>query len=383
MSENKNKTYMKFNIDGKLFQQQLQAVNKVISSKNALSILDNFLFELEGEWLTITGSDQENIVTAKVEVMDSDGDGAVAVPAKSLLEITKEISNQPLTFTKNDVTGEIDVEFLNGRFRFMGINADEFPRGEKAEDEATVITIPSSVILKGIENTIYAVSSETIRPMMTGIYWDIHEGDITFVASDTHKLVRYINTEANPGITRGFIMPAKPASILKGIIGKEDQDVTVTLGTKGAKFEFGMYSLTCRFIKGNYPNYNRVIPESNPFVITVDREAFLNAMRRVAIFASKASNLVKLEVSQSGMKLAAQDLDYGTSAEERVICDYKGNDMVIGFNSLFTVEILSNLGGDSVVVKLSDPARPGIFEPFEQEPNQNIVTIQMPMQVLE
>ncbi|MDE6095780.1 MAG: DNA polymerase III subunit beta [Muribaculaceae bacterium] len=374
---------MKFNIDGKLFQQQLQAVNKVISAKNALSILDNFLFELEGQWLTITGSDQENIVTARVEVMDSDGDGAVAVPAKSLLEITKEISNQPLTFARNEVTGEIDVEFLNGRFRFMGINADEFPRGEKTEKDAEVITVPSSVILKGIEKTIYAVSTETIRPMMTGIYWDIHEGDITFVASDTHKLVRYINTEVNPGIERGFIMPAKPASILRGIIGKEEQDVTVTLGSKGARFEFGAYSLTCRFIKGNYPNYNRVIPESNPFVVTVDREAFLNAMRRVAIFASKASNLVKLEINQEGMKLAAQDLDYGTSAEERVICEYKGNDMVIGFNSQFTVEILSNLGGDTVVVKLSDPARPGIFCPLEQEANQNIVTIQMPMQVLE
>ena len=374
---------MKFNIDGKLFQQQLQAVNKVISAKNALSILDNFLFELEGQWLTITGSDQENIVTARVEVMDSDGDGAVAVPAKSLLEITKEISNQPLTFARNEVTGEIDVEFLNGRFRFMGINADEFPRGEKTEKDAEVITVPSSVILKGIEKTIYAVSTETIRPMMTGIYWDIHEGDITFVASDTHKLVRYINTEVNPGIERGFIMPAKPASILRGIIGKEEQDVTVTLGSKGARFEFGAYSLTCRFIKGNYPNYNRVIPESNPFVVTVDREAFLNAMRRVAIFASKASNLVKLEINQDGMKLAAQDLDYGTSAEERVICEYKGNDMVIGFNSQFTVEILSNLGGDTVVVKLSDPARPGIFCPLEQEANQNIVTIQMPMQVLE
>lgn len=374
---------MRFNIDGRLFQQQLQAVNKVISSKNALSILDNFLFELEGDWLTITGSDQENIVTARVEVYESDGEGAVAVPAKSLLEITKEISNQPLTFTRNAMTGEIDIEFLNGRFRFMGVNADEFPRGEQADPESVELTIPADVIIKGIEKTIYAVSAETIRPMMTGIYWDIHEGDITFVASDTHKLVRYINAGVNPGLARGFIMPSKPASILKGIISKDVEDVKVTLGTKGARFEFGMYSLTCRFIKGNYPNYNRVIPESNPFTITVERESFLNAMRRVAIFASKASNLVKLEVSKDGMRLAAQDLDYGTSAEEKVICEYSGNDMVIGFNAQFTMEILGNLGGDTVLVKLSDPARPGIFEPLEQNVNENIVTIQMPMQVLE
>ncbi len=374
---------MRFNIDGKVFQQQLQAVNKVISSKNALSILDNFLFEVENGWLTITGSDQENIVTARVEVMDCEGEGAVALPAKTLLEITKEISNQPLSFNYNNTTGEVEVVFLNGHFSFMGINADEYPRGEKAEEDKVEIEVPASVILKGIEKTIYAVSLETIRPMMTGIYWDIHEGDITFVASDTHKLVRYINTDVNPGISRGFIMPAKPASILKGILGKEDQAVKVTIGTKGAKFEFGDYTLTCRFIKGNYPNYNRVIPESNPFVVTIDRAAFLNAMRRVAIFASKASNLVKLEITQGSIRLAAQDLDYGTSAEERVTCDYQGNDMTIGFNSVFTVEILNNLGGETVLVKLSDPARPGIFEPLEQAANENIVTIQMPMQVIE
>ncbi|MDE5887889.1 MAG: DNA polymerase III subunit beta [Muribaculaceae bacterium] len=374
---------MKFNIDGRLFQQQLQAVNKVISSKNALSILDNFLFELEGNQLTITGSDQENVVTARVEVADGDGIGAVAVPAKTLLEITKEISNQPLTFSLNDQTGEIDVIFLTGRFRFMGIQADEYPRGDKPEADAVTIEVPSSVVLKGIEKTIYAVSPETIRPMMTGIYWDIHEGDITFVASDTHKLVRYINAQADPGINKSFIMPAKPANILKGILGKEEQPVKIIIGKKGAKFEFGAYTLSCRFIKGNYPNYNRVIPTTNPFVVTVDRETFLNAMRRVAIFASKASNLVKLEITHDGMKLAAQDLDYGTSAEEKVMCEYKGNDMTIGFNSLFTVEILNNLNGETVLMKLSDPARPGIFEPQEQETNEHIVTIQMPMQVIE
>lgn len=374
---------MKFNIDGKLFQQQLQAVSKVINSKNALSILDNFLFQLEDGWLTITGSDQENIVSSRVEVSDSDGDGAVAVPAKTLLEITKEVNNQPLTFSLNESTGEIDVVFLSGRFRFMGINADEYPRGEKMEDDATVLVLPSSVVKKGIDKTIYAVSLEPIRPMMTGIFWDIHEGDITFVASDTHKLVRYINSEVNPGVVTSFIMPAKPASIIKGILDKETQDVKMTLGSKGARFEFGDYTLTCRFIKGNYPNYNRVIPESNPFLVKVDRDTILNAMRRVAIFASKASGLVKFEISDMGMKLSAQDLDYGTSAEEMVMCEYDGNPMTIGFNSSFTLEILSNLSGDTALIRLSDPARPGVFEPLDQETNENIVSIQMPLQVIE
>lgn len=374
---------MKFNIDGKIFQQQLQAVNKVINSKNALSILDNFLFELEGDTLTITGSDSDNIVTSRLTVNDTDEGGAVAVPAKTLLEITKEISNQPLTFTLNDSTGEINIEFLTGHFHFMGINAAEYPAGEKPDGSETVITIPSTVVKKGIEKTIYAVSLETIRPMMTGIYWDIHEGDITFVASDTHKLVRYINSEADPGVNVSFIMPSKPASILKGILDKYEGDVKIIIGQKGARFEFGDYTVTCRFIKGNYPNYNRVIPTDNPFEIRVDRATFQNAMRRVAIFASKASNLVKFQLDYASLKLSAQDLDYGTSAEENVMVDYDGNPLTIGFNSVYTIEILNNLYGETVAVRLSDPARPGVFEPLEQEPNENLVTIQMPLQVIE
>lgn len=373
---------MRFNIDGKLLQQQLSAVNKVINSKNALSILDNFLFELNGNLLIITGSDQETTVKAKLEVLDSDGVGQVAIPAKTLLEITKEISNQPVIFSMNDQTGEIDLQFLNGQFKFMGINADEFPRGDKLEDEALSFNVPSIVILKGIEHTVYAVSQENIRPIMTGIYWDIHENDIVFVASDTHKLVRYVTREVSPGFERGFIMPSKPANILKNIMDKESE-VNIRIGEKGASFTFGDFSMTCRFIKGNYPNYNRVIPTDNPFVVNVDRQSMLNAMRRVAIFASKASNLVKMEMQPGMMRLAAQDLDYGTSAEERVMCDYQGNDMTIGFNSTFTVEILNNMGGETTVIKLSDPARPGIFEPLEQQPDTELTTIQMPMQVIE
>lgn len=373
---------MKFSIDGKLLQQQLQAVSKVINSKNALTILDNFLFELEGDKLSITGSDQENTVTARLEVLDSDGMGAIAVGAKTLLEITKEVNNQPVTFSLNEQTGEIDLVFLNGKFRFMGINADEYPRSDQKEENAQTITMPAPVILKGIEKTVYAVSPETIRPIMTGIYWDIHEDNIVFVASDTHKLVRYTTREVAPGFQRGFIMPAKPANILKNIIGKEDM-VELQIGEKGATFKFGEFTLTCRFIKGNYPNYNRVIPNDNPYVITIDRLSLLNAMRRVAIFASKASSLVKMEFMPGNIRLAAQDLDYGTSAEEKVACEYNGNDLTIGFNSSYTLEILNNIGGETTVIKLSDPARPGIFTPLEQEPNTDLTIIQMPMQVIE
>ncbi|MDE7437521.1 MAG: DNA polymerase III subunit beta [Muribaculaceae bacterium] len=373
---------MKFNVEGKLFQQQLSAVSKVINAKNALSILDNFLLKVEGDRLSITGSDQENVMTAFMAITESEGDGAIAVSAKRLLEITKEISSQPLTFYINDDTKEIDIRFLNGHFNFMGVDASEYPSRRVQEDNHRVMMLPASMVLKGVENTLFAVSADNVRPIMTGIYWDIHENDVTFVSSDTHKLVRYINSEAQPGFEASFILPSKPANILKGIIGKEEGDIKIDFDSKGATFEMGDYLLSCLFINGNYPNYNRVIPSENPFEMTVDRVSLLTALRRVSIFAAKSSNLVVLEIQPNEVILHAQDLDYGTSAEERVSCDYEGNSMTIGFNGQFMIEILNNLHDDSVVIKLSDPGRPGLYTPLIQPDNQNIVIIQMPMQVL-
>ncbi|HBY15918.1 MAG: DNA polymerase III subunit beta [Muribaculaceae bacterium] len=373
---------MKFNVEGKTFQQQLSAVSKVINAKNALSILDNFLLKVEGDRLSITGSDQENVMTAYMTITESEGDGAIAVSAKRLLEITKEISSQPLTFYINDETKEIDIRFLNGHFNFMGVDATEYPARRNQEAEQKTMMLPASMVQKGIDNTLFAVSADTVRPIMTGIYWDIHENDVTFVSSDTHKLVRYINSESAPGFTGSFILPSKPANILKSIIGKEDGDVKIVFDSKGATFELGDYLLSCLFINGNYPNYNRVIPQENPFEMTIDRVSLLTALRRVSIFAAKSSNLVVLDIQPNEVILHAQDLDYGTSAEERVNCSYEGNTMTIGFNGQFMIEILNNLHDDSVVFKLSDPGRPGIYTPLQQQEGEDVVIIQMPMQVL-
>ncbi|MDE6338648.1 MAG: DNA polymerase III subunit beta [Muribaculaceae bacterium] len=373
---------MKFNVEGKTFQQQLAAVSKVINAKNALSILDNFLLKVEGDRLSITGSDQENVMTAYMTITESEGDGAIAVSAKRLLEITKEISSQPLTFYINDETKEIDIRFLNGHFNFMGVDAAEYPLRRSLEDSSRVMMLPASMVLKGVENTLFAVSADNVRPIMTGIFWDIHENDVTFVSSDTHKLVRYINAEVQPGFDASFILPSKPANILKGIIGKEEGDIKIEFDSKGATFEMGDFLLSCLFINGNYPNYNRVIPTENPFEMTIDRVSLLTALRRVSIFAAKSSNLVVLEIQPNEVILHAQDLDYGTSAEERVSCDYEGNSMTIGFNGQFMIEILNNLHDESVVIKLSEPSRPGLYTPLQQAENQNIVIIQMPMQVL-
>lgn len=374
---------MKFNVAGKAFQQQLQAVSKVINSKNTLSILDNFLLRVEGNILTIVGADSENLMKASMEVLDSESDGAIAVSAKMLMEVTKEISNQPISFSVNEETQQIDVSFLNGQFNFSGINAAEYPDKLPEMDNAIEISVPAEMVKKGIDNTLYAVSQEPIRPMMTGIFWDIHNDDITFVASDTHKLVKYVNTMAAPGVETSFIMPAKPAAIIRNIISKEDGPVSIVMDSKSATFRFANYEISCRFIKGNYPNYNRVIPSSSPFVMNISREALLIAMRRVAIFANKASNLVKFTIAPTDVLLEAQDLDYQTSAKEKVPCQYEGNEMTIGFNAGFTVEILSNIPGDDALIQLSDPARPGIFAPAEQQPGENLVIVQMPLQVFD
>lgn len=376
---------MQFNVNGKPFYEQLSAVGKVINAKNALSILDNFLFRVEGDTLYITGSDQENIVTATVDIMEADGNGAVAVPAKKILEVLKEITAHALNIRIDANTYELTIEYQNGRFSFMGIDPAEFPRKEENDDttEPVRFDVPASEVQRALELTLYAVSAEPIRPMMTGIFWDITPDKITFVSSDTHKLVRYINTESQPGVTASFIMPSKPASILKSLINKDMTDIHVEMDEKGANFTFDRFTLSCRFIKGNYPNYNRVIPKDNPFRLVTDRTSLLGGMRRASLFANKASSLVRLEISANEIKITGQDIDFSTLSEETVACEYTGNDMTIGFNAVYAQEVLANMTCDSIVIELSDPARPGVFMPLVQEENEDLVTIQMPMQVVE
>lgn len=375
---------MKFVVPGKPFQQQLSAMSRVINSKNALPILDNFLLSLNGDVLIVTGSDSETVMTSRIEVVEAEGSGEVAIPSKTLLEIAKEIGNQPITFEMDDDTLQIKVSYLNGQFDLMGVNAADYPRrGEDAQEGSRVFTLPAAMLLKGIDNTIYAVATDTLRPMMTGIFWDIDENHITFVASDTHKLVKYTNSQGAPGFRGGFILPSKPAAIMRNILGSEENDVEVRMDDRGATFRAGNYTLSCKFIKGNYPNYNRVIPKDNPYHITVDREGLLNAVRRVSLFASKATCLVKLTVSGGSLHIEGRDIDYSTSAEENVPCSYDGQPMTIGFNSGFMTDILTNLKCTDVLISLSDPARPGIFEPLTQEEGENVVVLQMPMQVID
>lgn len=374
---------MKFNIPGKVFQNNLALMSKVLNSKNTISILDNFLLKIEGNTLWLTGTDAESTMVSWMEIFDVEGAGEVAVPAKTLVEMSREIGNLPLTFEMDDETLKIDVSYQKGHFEFMGVDASEYPRRAAEDEESRELIVPAQVVGKGIDSTLYAVSSETIRPAMTGIFWDIKEDNITFVSSDTHKLVRYRNSTVKPGFEGGFILPSKPASIVRSIIGKEDTEVKMKITSKGAVFEVGCFRLTCKFIMGNYPNYNRVIVENSPYHLIVDREALLNAVRRVSLFASKSTSLVKCDIKSDKIVMVARDFDYSTMGEESVDCTYEGEPMMIGFATNYMADILTHLDCDDLKISLVDPARPGLFEPLQQNPDENIVVLQMPIQVLE
>ncbi len=373
---------MKFNVSGKAMQDKLSAISKVINSKNTMSSLDNFLLTIEGDVLTITGSDTENTLSTRLEVSESESNGAIAILAKRMLDIFKEVGNQPVTVYINEETKEIDVKFLSGHFNFTGIDAGEYPRQERLDDEKLELTFPSETLQVGLETTLFAVSTDTIRPVMTGIYVGFEPDKVTFASTDTHKLVRYINSNTPFPEDARFILPAKPANILKSLLPKEEI-VKLSLDSKRAVFEFGDFTLTTKLILGNYPAFNKVIPTNNPFVVSVDRASLLTAMRRVSLFASASSSLVRLNIQPNEILLSAQDMDYATSAEERVNVEYEGNSMTIGLNASYMLDVLQNLKGELIQIHLADPARPCLFVPTEQPSGENTLMLLMPMQVID
>ena len=370
---------MKFIVSSTALSSHLQAISRVINSKNALPILDCFLFELEDGTLSVTVSDSETTMVTTVEVNESDTNGRFAVVAKSLLDALKEIPEQPLTFYVNTDNYEITVQYQNGKYSLMGQNADEFPQSATLGDNAVRVEMEAEVLLGGINRSVFATADDELRPVMNGIYFDISTEDITLVASDGHKLVRCKTYAARGAEKAAFILPKKPANLLKNLLPKEQGTVTIEFDERNAVFMLESYRMVCRLIEGRYPNYNSVIPQNNPHKATIDRAAFISALRRVSVFSSQASSLIKLSLSENQMKISAQDIDFSTSAEETIICQYEGNAMSIGFKSSFLIDILNNLSAQNVVIELADPSRAGVIVPEEQEENEDILMLLMPM----
>ena len=369
---------MKFIVSSTALFGRIQAISKVINSKNALPILDSFLFEIENNTLTITASDIETRMVTSLEIIESESDFRFCINAKTILDSMKEISEQPLTFDINTETMEIQAQYQNGRFSIMGQNANDYPDALPAPD-ANILTLSAESLLKGINYCFFATADDELRPIMNGIYVDISPEDVTFVSSDGQKLVRNKVLNAHGDNKCAFILPKKPASLLKSILPKESGDIEIRFSTSQAVVIMNDYTLTCRLIEGRYPNYNSVIPQNNPHRAIIDRALFISALRRVSVFSSQSSSLIKLSLSENQMKISAQDIDFSTSAEETIACQYGGNPMSIGFKSSFLIDILNNISAQNIIIELADPSRAGVIVPEEQEEDEDLLMLLMPM----
>lgn len=370
---------MNFIISSTALSSRLQAVSRVINAKNALPILDCFLFELQDGTLSITASDSETTMTTTLEVNESDADGRFAVTAKTLQDALKEIPEQPLAFEVNLNTFEILVRYQNGKYNLMAQNADEYPLSAALGDSAVRVEMEAQILMDGINRAVFATADDELRPVMNGIYFDITTEDITMVASDGHKLVKNRTLAAKGNERAAFILPKKPSGVLKNLLPKESGNVIIEFDERNASFTLESYRMVCRLIEGRYPNYNSVIPKNNPYKVTVDRMQLLGALRRVSIFSSQAGSLIKLRMASNMMVVSAQDIDFSTSAEESLACEYAGAEMSIGFKSTFLIDILNNISSDEVVIELADPSRAGVIVPAEQEDNDDLLMLLMPM----
>ncbi len=374
---------MKFVVSSTELLSHLSAISKVISSKNTLPILDNYLFQLDENQLTITASDLESTLITSLELDNTDGNGKIAVPAKLLNDTLKEFPEQPLTFQISGDTFGIEIFSANGKFSIVGQNGEDYPQipGLK-EDVASSINVSHEALLSGINKTLFATADDELRPVMNGIFIEMSADDMTFVASDAHKLVRYKRKDVKSEVDSSFILPKKPASLLKSLLPKEEFDVKLAFDDKNAIFELTNYKLICRLVEGNYPSYNSVIPTKNPNKMTIDRLELYNTVKRVSVFSNQASNLIKLNLNESQLIVSAQDVDFSISAVERLKCQYEGDEMEIGFKSTFLLEILSNLSSSDVKVELSDPTRAGLLLPAETDhEEEDVLMLLMPMMI--
>jgi DNA polymerase-3 subunit beta len=374
---------MKFVVSSTELLGHLQAISRVISSKNTLPILDNFLFNLSGNDLEITASDLESTLITRMKLENASGDGIIALPARILLDTLKEFSVQPLAFDINTDTLAVVITSENGKFNVVGQNGIDFPALPSIRKEKKFsFVINADVMLAGINKTLFATADDELRPVMGGIFVEASTDKITFVASDAHKLVRYQRTDSHADDNASFILPKKPASLLRNILPKEQGPVNVEFDDKNAFFNLNDYRVVCRLVEGNYPNYNSVIPKNNPRKVTIDRVEFYNTLKRVSVFSNQASNLVKLQLKGNQAMVSAQDIDFSISAYEKIKCQYEGDDMEIGFKSVFLLEILSNISTQDVMIELADPTRAGLFLPGESEnESEDLLMLLMPMMI--
>lgn len=368
---------MKFIVSSSYLLKKLQVIGGVINNNNTMPILDNFLFELSNNNLTISASDLETTVKGTLDV-ESDSDGSIAVPAKLLIDILKTFAEQPLTFIVKD-NNTIEISSTHGKYSLAYLSGDEFPKPVSLP-EAHKVNLLGDVLATAISKTIFAAGNDDLRPTMSGIFFEFTTEGLTFVGTDAHKLVKYQRTDIKAAETSEFIMPKKPLTLLKGILAGSESDVTIEYNESNAKFSFDNMEFICRLIDGKYPNYDAVIPKENPNKLTINRSQFLSSARRVSIFSNKTTHQIRLKIAGADLQISAEDVDYSNKAEERLTCDYQGDDIEIGFNSRFLVEMLNNLDADEVMLEMSMPNRAGILTPIDGlDAGENVLMLAMPI----
>lgn len=371
---------MQFTLSSGTLNARLQTLARVINSKNTISILDCFLFKVANNILTVTASDNENVMQSTIELDRCDGDGCFALSNRTILNAVKELPEQPLNFNVNEDDMSVEIDYQNGTFNITALPAEDYPLAQEMQGELTTVTLDSSILAENISRSLFATAQDEIRPVMGGIYFDLNADDLTIVATDGHKLVRNkILSVAENEEPSSFILPQKPAQLLKGVLAKNVGEIVIKFDKRSAEIRYADGMLRCRLIEGRYPNYNSVIPANNTNCVTIDRKSLIGALKRVLPFASESSQLVRFHIEKSLLRLTAEDIDFATSAKENIACDYNGVTMDIGFKGSAIYEILNSLASDEVTIQLADPSRAGVIVPVEQPENQDILMLIMPM----
>ena len=370
---------MRFTVSSTALSSKLVALSRVINSKNALPILGDFVFDVSGQTLCLTASDSENTMQTTVELTESDGEGHFAIGNHDLLEAVKGFSEQPITFDIDQQQNLAKISYQNGLFSLPIENADEFPVPQTVGESATTIVISNALLNENINRSIFATAQDELRPVMNGIFFDLTPDCLAVVASDGHKLVRNKIFTIKSDQPASFILPKKPAALLKNLLGKDGGDVTIRFDERNAEINYGDGTIQCRLIEGRYPNYNSVIPQNNPNELRIDRNGLLAALRRVQPFANDSSNQIRFHVEGGTLQLDAEDYDFSKTATERMSCDYNGQPMSIGFKGSSFIEVLGNFDCPEVIIQLADPSRAGLVLPSEQPENQDVLMLMMPM----
>jgi len=368
---------MHFIVSSSQLLRHLSSLSGVLNSSNTLPILDNFLFELGPGEVVISASDLETTMTTKLEVKTTDS-GSIAVPAKMLLDILKAFPDIPLTFKVDPATYAIELTSDSGKYMLTGANGHEFPKSPELDDAASM-GIDANALISAINRTLFAAGNDDLRPVMSGIFFEFYAESVRFVATDAHRLVRYARTDVQASSTAQFIVPKKPLNLLKNA-ASHAETVKMTYTDSNARFEFDEVTIVCRLIEGKYPNYEAVIPKENPNRMVINRQDFLQAIRRVSIFANKTTHQVRLKLAGSELVVSAEDLDFANEANERLNCSYSGEDMEIGFNSRFLMDMLNNLSSPEISLEMSAPNRAGIIKPTEaEEAGEDVLMLVMPV----